>query len=282
MPVGPGSEVADTLESVRAYGDPSRVIVLVDNGGDLRERLVADDAMGDDIRIVVSEPGARNLFGDLWRTVAAGLRYCVENVEFDVLLRMDADALMLAPGAEDAAIARFARDPSAGILGSCRVRFDGEIRDFEPAARMLRAAAGIPGLRHPRMRASLRALLAEAAGTGYELGEHPQGAVCFLRPEALRAIHDRGLLGDDLRHAHVCEDFIITLLMRVAGYSVGEFGGPGDPLAIKWRGLPAHPEDLLAQGSAIVHSVRFWEDMDEDEVRAVFARARRARAATAA
>ncbi len=280
-PVGPGAEVADTIESIRAYSDPSRAIVLVDNGGDLRERLEAVGAMGDDLHIVVSRPGARNLFGDLWRTVATGLRYCVETIDFDVLLRFDADALMIASGSEDAAIARFRESADEGILGSCRVRFDGEPRDFAPAARMMRAASGLSGLRHPSMRRFLRARLAEVAETDYELGEHPQGAVCFLRPEALQAIYDAGHLGDDLRHAHVCEDFIITLLMRAAGYRVGEFGGPGDPLAIKWRGLPAHPRDLLAQGTAIVHSVRFWQDMDEDEVRAEFARARRAKAAAA-
>lgn len=276
MPVGPGAEVSDTLESIAAYGDPSRAIVLIDNGGDLRERLQADGTLTDDVHIVVSEPGARSLYGDLCRTISAGWRYCIENFDAEVFLRMDADALMLAPGSEDAAIARLSEVPEAGLLGSFRVRFDGAMRDMSGAARMIRSAIGLRrGLRDPSLRSFLRSRLAEAEEHGYAMGDHPQGAVCFLRPTAMRDIYDRGWFHQNLRHAYICEDYVITIFMEAAGYSLEEFGRPGDPLAIKWIGLPAHPEEVLSWGSAIVHSVRSWEGMNERQCRAVFAEARK-------
>jgi hypothetical protein len=39
--------------------------------------------------------------------------------------------------------------------------------------------------------------------------------------------------------------------------------------------LPASPEQLLADGRELIHSLRRWEEMNEREIRAVFAAARR-------
>ena len=38
------------------------------------------------------------------------------------------------------------------------------------------------------------------------------------------------------------EDHIMSLLAVAAGYRIADFGRPEDPMALKWRGLPAHPE----------------------------------------
>ena len=48
------------------------------------------------------------------------------------------------------------------------------------------------------------------------------------------------------------------LLTVAAGYRIADFGGPGDPTAMRWRGLPAHPHDLLSNQKLLTHSVRFW------------------------
>jgi hypothetical protein len=47
-------------------------------------------------------------------------------------------------------------------------------------------------------------------------------------------------------------------------------------MAMRWRGLPAHPDELLAKGKLLTHSVRFWGDLREPEIRGIF-RAARAR-----
>ena len=44
---------------------------------------------------------------------------------------------------------------------------------------------------------------------------------------------------------------LTTLLTIAAGFRIGDFGGPADPLALRWRGLPAHPAELLAGGLRI-------------------------------
>jgi hypothetical protein len=66
----------------------------------------------------------------------------------------------------------------------------------------------------------------------------------------------------------------MALLTRAAGYRIGDFGGPIDPLALKWQGLPAHPADLLNAGKLVTHSVRSWQDLTERQIRDIFAKER--------
>jgi hypothetical protein len=65
------------------------------------------------------------------------------------------------------------------------------------------------------------------------------------------------------------------MLTVAAGYRIGDFSGPDDPMALKWIGLPAHPDELLARGKLVTHSVRSWQDLDQAQIRAIFAAARR-------
>lgn len=66
----------------------------------------------------------------------------------------------------------------------------------------------------------------------------------------------------------------MALLTLAAGYQIYDFGGPADPLALRWRGLPAHPDDLLANGKLVIHSVRSWGNLAEKEIRDIFKQAR--------
>jgi hypothetical protein len=72
----------------------------------------------------------------------------------------------------------------------------------------------------------------------------------------------------------LADDHLMSLLTVAAGFRIADFGGPEDPLALKWRGLPAHPAELLADGKLITHSVRSWDDLSERQIRSIFAEAR--------
>lgn len=274
MPAGPGEDVADTLESVRAFTDPSRAVVVVDDSGSpaLAARLAGEP----DVRVVPAPAGAEGSRGGLWVKLAAGYRAAAERFAFDVLLRMDADALLLRPGIEDAALARFAARPGVGMLGSHRIGPDGGRRDFGPAAAILRAECGPRGLRHPGLRRTLRRVRREAERHGYVAGEHPLGGAYIHSPDAVRAMLDAGLLElPVLARSRLGEDHLFAMLTVAAGYGIDDFGGPGQPLALRWVGLPDHPEALLAGDAMVTHSVRSWGDLDEPAVRAVFRAARR-------
>jgi hypothetical protein len=188
---------------------------------------------------------------------------------------MDADALMLGSGIEAAAERAFARDRRIGMLGSYRTDPDGKPRDFSPAARILRAEEGLRGLVHPRCRSRIRQYARLARRNGYIPGEHPLGAAYIHSFQAARDLHQAGWFREPrLAAARLGEDHLMALLTIAAGYRMSDFGGPADPLALRWRGLPAHPAELLAAGKLITHSVRSWGDLTEHEIRSIFAGAR--------
>jgi hypothetical protein len=276
LPAGPDDDAPDTLASVLAYCPPPRGVVVIDDAGGGHAHL-RDAAAG--VHVIPTPPGAPGSRGGLYAKLAAGYRFALARLPFDVLLRLDADALVIGPGLARAAAARFAAEPGVGLLGAYRLGPDGGERAFAPAARLLAAETGVRGLRRPALRRTLRAVRAPARAHGYVDGEHALGG-CYLHSRAaVAALGRRGFLDlEPLRASRLGEDHLFALLTRAAGLRLGDFGGPGDPLCLRWQGLPAHPEALAAAGKLVAHSVRGHGDLDEAAIRGFFA-ARRPRPA---
>jgi hypothetical protein len=275
IPVGPGEQADDTVRSVLHHIQEPRAIVLVDDTkGDPDLRATA--RLSSDIEVVASPPGAIGVRGGLWVRLARAFAHVAETYDFDLLLRMDADALVIGDGLEDQALARFAADSRVGMLGTYRLGPDGGERSFDVVAKLLRREIGVLGLRHRRERAALRRVLYDARANGYTDGEHPLGGAFLLAPLVVRAMHRNGWLNLPLERTRLSEDHLFALLTVAAGYRIADWGGPDHPLALRWRGLPAHPQELLDRGKLVTHSVKFWEDLDEAAIRAEFAAAREA------
>ncbi|GAA3227959.1 hypothetical protein [Actinocorallia longicatena] len=268
IPAGPRDDVVDTVHSVLHYlTDPAAVVVVDDTRG-LRD-LSSLPALG--VEIVPAPGNARGGQGGLFVKLAAGFRHALDLGGFDLLLRLDADALVIGPGLEKAAAERFAAAPGVGMLGSYRIGPDGGRRDWTPAATSVRAESGPRGLRHPSLRARMRELVAAALPHGYEYGEHPLGGAYLLRADVLGELGARGWLDlPELARSKAGEDHLFGLLVRAAGYAIGDFGGPDDPLAVRWKGLPASPDELV-HDKMVTHSVRHWADLTETEIRRRFA-----------
>lgn len=273
IPAGPRDDVADTLDSVRCFVPMPRLVVVVNDAGAPEVDRLAD--LGEDVVVVAPPPGLPSgTRGGLWRKLAHAYGVVLERDRWDVVLRMDADALLIGPGIEAAAAARFRADPTIGVLGAFRFGPDGGARDWSPAAERLRRELGLRGLGRPRRRAALRTLVARAAALDYALGAHALGT-CLLAPRLLRAWSELGWLDlPALGTSQLCDDQIVGLLAAAAGFRTEEMSGPGDLMAVQWKGLPSSPGDLLASGKALVHSVRFFGDLDERQIRAAFLEAR--------
>jgi hypothetical protein len=278
VPAGPQDDVFDTLDSVVRYTDSSRIILVIDDAGlgmtkDGPARL---RALSPDIAVLTAPAAPAGTRGGLWVKVSAGYRWVLDRYEPGLVLRLDTDALMIGPGLEDIAERVFASEPQVGLLGSYRIGPDNGLRDFSWAARQLRQEAGPRGLVHPRIRRQLRHYRRLAVRNGYADGEHVLGGALIHSAAAIQAIADNGWLTESrsLEQSRMCDDHLLSLLTVAAGFRIADFGGPDDPMALAWRGLPAHPADLLASGKLVTHSVRAFGDLTEQQIRATFAAAR--------
>jgi hypothetical protein len=275
VPAGPRDDVLDTVASVAHYTQPSRIILVIDDAPRLVGGSDSVDGQQTDAVIIPAPPRAPGTQGGLWVKLATGYRWVLERYEPRMILRLDADALLIGHGLEDRAEIAFANTPAVGLLGSYRVGPDGGARDATWARRRLRAETGLRGLAHPKCRSSLRHFASLARRHGYVDGESALGGAYLHSGEAATRMYQRGWFSQPwLASSKLGEDHLMALLTMAAGYRIGDFGGPLDPLALKWQGLPGHPADLLATGKLVTHSVRFWKDLSEEDIRSIFADAR--------
>jgi hypothetical protein len=115
-----------------------------------------------------------------------------------------------------------------------------------------------------------------ASAHGYVPGEHALGGAVIYRGELVREMCSRELLNfPELANSHLGEDHIFGLITAAAGYKSADFSKPGDPMAVRWAGLPLAPDELLKAGKLVTHSIRSWNGISEQEIRAYFTTARR-------
>lgn len=277
LPVGPNDGLAalDTLHSVLCYAGDSWIVVCVDDTGGNDGFAEQAERLSDKIVVIRAPSRATGGYGGLWVKIAAGYSWLLQRYAPQVVLKLDVDALLIGAGLADRALEKFAVDPNIGLIGSYRIAPDGNIRDWSWGARQLRIESGVLGLRHPTLRTSHRRLLSLARENSYIYGEHPLGGGYIHSLNLADNIAARGWWDiTAFASSRLGEDMIMGLLAVAAGYQIADFGGPDDPVAERWRGLPAHPDDLLAAGKLLTHSVRFWNDLQEWEIRRIFREAR--------
>lgn len=275
IPVGPRTAVrhlSDTILSVIRFVRSEFRIVLIDNTTD---GLRLDDLPNSDAIEIVRIQGSEDysVFGRLYIQSSHAIEHVLDTWPFDLMLRLDDDALLIGSGAEEEAMDVFKANPGVGLLGSYRVTCMGATRDFGPCARRLWLEMSMFGrMIDPSRWRSLREIYSFAAIHGYEAGEHCLGAASFYRREVLAAMRDNGFLSrTDLMTTRLCDDQLFGMLVKAAGYQIMDFAGPGRPLGLAWKGLPASPQMLLAIGKKIVHSVKSWKGNDQDQIRREFA-----------
>ncbi|MCW3065382.1 MAG: hypothetical protein JWN32_2554 [Solirubrobacterales bacterium] len=301
VPVGPGAEeeerLAALLASLFAHEPDTGHVVLVDDGPRERRLAAAVEVPAGCRLTVLANPRAGKgvpTLGGLCCATLAGLRHLALGTEVRFVLRLDTDALVIAPFASRLATA-FGERPGVGALGSYETVCNGHVRQFaawEPALRRL--ARRVSVWRHPARRgrylqlaiagrrARVREELAAALANGYRWGEHCQGGGYALNRLVLDRLAAGGMLDDPLRwrDTRAGEDVMVGVLVRAAGLRLDGHVEPDEGLfAVAHAGLPLPPEHLLRGGYAIVHSVKRTEGWREPELRAAFAHSSRPPAA---
>jgi hypothetical protein len=275
IPVGPAEKleyVRDTIESIVYFTTPSRKIIVSDNTGQNSCEHLKHIFPG---IIVLRTPQNYGKAAELYLHVSMGLEFVNRNYDFDVLLGMDTDALIIGPNPEEEAIDFFRHNPDVGIIGSYKIDCNGDQRDFTQTGEQLKKEASLISLlRRPRHLPGimfLRKTIQKSKKNGYELGEHCMLGAYFASRECVSKLDQHNLLSRrEIYWSRLCVDHILGLFIYAVGLKHGDFSTGPLPMGLRWRGLPCSPEELLVKGKKVTHSTRSYGAMDEAEIRRFF------------
>lgn len=275
MAVGPGHNlefVSDTIESVVAYTTPSRKFIVIDDsqqqaGDRLRLRfpdlevLVTDRCMGRDAGLYIS----------LSKTVEFACRH----FEFDLLLKIDTDTLLIGEHPESQALDHFRAHPQCGLLGSHTFDCLGRPQQRAPHAYLLHEetcdAYHIMNPARADGIAFLRQVFTRARSNAYALGERCEGGGYFMSyPCAMTLFHENLLSNHTIAWSRMGEDQLFGMLTVAAGFKLGDFATGDLPVGTEWKNLPCAPADLLRRKKKIIHSVRAYSTLSEADIRQYF------------
>ncbi len=275
IPVGPRSDPAfvnDTIESV--FSQMSDVAVVVaDNTRNGLDPIGAGRLRAIEY-VQFPSTGKNTTLGQLYVNLTRCFDRILDTYDFEVLLRLDDDALVVGPDPDADAVGYFASHPHVGCLGSFRYTCTGYARSFaQPAQTLRHELYSIAALRHPRRWLALRDLYALARRHGYEDGEHCLGAACFFSHAALSAMRAKGLFANPaLATTSLGDDHIYGLLVRATGFEIDDFATGRHPLGLALRGLPISPRELIGSGKKIVHSLKDHDGRRQADLRDEFRR----------
>lgn len=212
----------------------------------------------------------------LYVNLSLTYKQILQRYRFDVLLKLDTDALVTGPEPEQPALETFRCDPLAGIGGQYPNDYRGRPQDAgRPGKHFLHSVLSWEYIRRPRANLILRRHYHRALTHGYRPGESVFGGAYFMSERLLQQLDDAGLLPDfRLRNLSLDEDRLFALLARSQGFTLVNLSEGDLPFACAGKGLPDSPEELLLRGKKIIHSTRCWGMMDEGEIRHFFRRQR--------
>lgn len=253
LPVGPGTDsTLDTLASISYYCPEPHLVVIVDDCTEdgTYERLLQDRQPH--WRILRNDK--RNGINRLAQTLCLAYRHILINTQARLVLRLDQDALLIAPGVISDAL-RFAdTNPAVGLYGVYSHDYDRprciefHSNQINTELQWIRSIIGL--------RPSWVNLLRRAEQNGWQRGENVFGGAYFLTRECLEAIRAIGALDVPLNwHSKMMEDVYFSMAAVAAGFRLGHFGAPEGPLCLEWRGLPYPVLQLANSPYKIVHSV---------------------------
>jgi hypothetical protein len=234
-------------------------------------------------------------YGTLSAAMLSALDWIHRNSNADFVLRIDTDALVIAPFARS--IQSFlARTPDAGVVGSIGKSSNPRVRatqnmSFEP--RLLRALRlwpaapandetsgdtielgrfGRVSIGQRRRFDGIRPHIQAAIRQGYSTYEYCQGGVCVVSRLMVDRMAERGYLAqaDLWSGLPFPDDYVFAMYAKAVGLRVYDYSGPGEPFAVQARGLPFPPDELVTRRHALIHSIKNDEIYDEATIREFF------------
>ena len=278
IPLGPKCKmdyVIDTISSVLHYIPEERAILIADDSQnpDFVRKI---EAFYPDAIILSSRQNLGKGSG-LYVNLSIAYRYALDHFDFEVLLRLDTDALMIGYGADEAIASYFAAHPDVGLAGTY-VKGNHHVDEWgnkwdSYGGRVYTIAiakvVNLYFLRAPLSLWRMRRRLFKAIYHGYEFGDLIFGGSYAFSRAGLEALRAEGLLPmPNFLGVNLEEDHIFSVLMRSVNK---ELGNLTEVFGCVWKGLPASPEQLCEADKKIIHSTRYYKKLlREGDIRTFF------------
>jgi hypothetical protein len=208
----------------------------------------------------------------LYLTLSLAYLHAHRHYDFEVLLRLDTDALVIGDRPETDAIAFFRQHPRAGLIGLYRHGTHPDRDDHHwSKSRLAEESRGSSALCDPVLAFSWWRLMRRARVHGFRPGDYVFGGAYFMSSACVRTLAEKNLLARKaLGRSLLEEDHILGVLATSAGLEMADFSSDAGPMALEWKRLPCSPEQLVADDRKITHSVKGWESRGEAEIRMFF------------
>lgn len=280
IPVGPKCQpefILDTLASVEHYIHSSHQVILSD---DSQNPAICEavTAQRPDVVVLTTSENHGKWLG-LYVSLCNAYRYALDNYDFEALLRLDTDALIIGHDPELPALELFRRDPTIGLAGRFIRGISspddlGNVWDNKVVREMFTSIGKVftrHFLRQPMIHWRIRPVMFQAIYKGYEFGDFVFGGTYVFSRTGLEALRDQGFLPlAGVQKAQLEEDYFFSMLVKAAGLELGDLAIGDQPFGVAWIGLPASPETLALANKKIIHSTRSWKDMKEADIRQYF------------
>ena len=277
IPVGPKCNadfIEDTIKSVLHYSICSPKIILADDSqkgtGEFLKILFPE------LDVITTKKNLGKLCG-LYINLSNAFKHALNKYSFNVLLRMDTDALVIGCDPAREAIKLFQQHPDIGIAGQYPLDYTGKLWDRSwPCWQLSRFTHILKMWKRPLINLALRKYYKRAAKHAYITGESVFGGACFFSEQCLQKLSDANLLPVKIFKTLVLEeDHLFAILIKSIGMHFGDLSSGNKPLACAWQDLPDSPEHLYKKQKKIIHSVRCYYNLNEPQIRRYFRQLRK-------
>ncbi len=272
IPVGPQASISFTIDTINSiyYNIIStfKIIIIDDSQTGIGKQIKNHFP---EVDLLVTEKNNGRLCG-LYITLCTAFKHAIDNYDFNLLFKVDTDALIINKNPEAEALKLFNSDESIGMAGQYLLNYNGTKWDLSwPRDRLYTDMYSWKMVHHLFSNISLKKWYKKALHNGYITGESVFGGAYFFSAKCLKELDKEGLLPfKNFKNLKLEEDHLFSLLVKAIGYKLKDLSNGFLPFACSWRGLPAPPEELYEKGKKIIHSTRFWDTTNEEQIRNFF------------
>jgi hypothetical protein len=286
VPAGPKVNpdfLADTILSALHFMGSDTLVFIGEDGS--KGRYDALTSLGPNIHVrqvpaIDDVPHTYTVYGKFFLKKARIQREIVRDFQFDRLLNLDDDALLLNGKFMEIGEKLLANRRKPGILARYSLNhefqplpYEGQLESMymQMSRNPLRSRGKIPLMIQPKLRKVMRPVLTQAMDNGYTLGTSFIGGSWLITRDCLEAIVNRPEVDSDvIKHSPCADDDLFTIFAYACGFRVYDYLSDPAIFQIEWRKLSMSPQELHDQGVSVIHSVRDPEFGGEEKIRAFF------------